>query len=524
MKTIFRIYFAVMALVLISCKPELEKQKPVVTTTEVSSVTDNAATCGGDAITDNGSFITNKGVCWSVNSHPTVADSISYDGQDEGNYTSRLKGLASNTTYYVRAYATNAGGTDYGSEKSFTTKTSLIATLQPSDIGASKAKCGGNITYYDGIAYSAKGVCWSTSHNPTLRDQHTDDGVGADGFYSYLTNLTPSTTYYIRAFVTCGTETSYGNEVSFTSMSGIVDLSIDKLFPQFSTMAIIQVNTLSIGGSEIIERGVCWSKLSGVSVSDSKATSQIGITDYTVVMSPLIPSTKYYARAYTITASDTYYSNEVSFTTNDDFNTIKDVQGNIYDIAVFGNKTWMIQNLRTTLYANGDSIPVLKSNDLWRFTNAGACCSYENLENNLQKNGRLYNWYAVTDPRKLAPVGWHVATYSDWDDLFKYATSHLGNSAYMLKAIASNSDWESTDLSARYIGFNIKTNNNTGFTALPSGYRYEWGNFYNLGITAFWWCGDGNQKSLKMMFNSESAELVSNLATFGCSIRCVKDN
>ena len=97
-----------------------------VTTSEVTEITSNSAICGGNVTTDNGSIVTAKGVCWSTNQNPTVEDNKTTDGSSVGNFTSNLSNLEPETKYYVRAYATNAAGTSYGEEFSFTTKAGNI--------------------------------------------------------------------------------------------------------------------------------------------------------------------------------------------------------------------------------------------------------------------------------------------------------------------------------------------------------------------------------------------------------------
>ncbi|MFZ4455481.1 MAG: FISUMP domain-containing protein [Bacteroidales bacterium] len=522
-----RIYLTVIFLIstlLLSCKPELEKQKPVVTTSAISAVTDNAATCGGDAITDNGSFITNKGVCWSVNSHPTVAENISNDGQDEGEYVSRITGLAPNTTYYVRAYATNEGGTDYGSERRFITKASLITTILPTQITSNRAKTGGDVKYYEGVVYSAKGVCWSTSHNPTLKDQHTDDGVGVGIFDSYLMNLMPSTTYYARAFITCGTETSYGNEVSFTTLSGIISYNPTKVLDVLATMANLSGEITDTGGTEIVERGICWSNNHQPTISD-KTSLAVTTNTYAALLCGLEPSTTYYARAYAKTNTSVVYADEVSFTTKDATNTVTDIDGNRYDVVTIGSLTWMVQNLRVTKYSNGDPIPNVQVGGEWNQLTSGAYCEIKNDKDYITKSGRLYNLQAVNDSRKVAPKGWHVASFEEWLNLLlNNARSNLGKAKNEFQAIAANSDWFLDNSNPNFVGYNLMDNNSMKFYAVQAGIL-QYG-FYNIGITAWW-------GSMGMRYNSDYNESfnlqsvysgVEHWRTDGCSIRCVKDN
>jgi hypothetical protein len=98
-----------------------EKTVPVLATIAVSNITTTSASCGGN-ITGGCKLVSVRGVCWSTTANPTTADSKTSDGTGQGSFTSSITGLTSNTTYYVRAYATNCVGTGYGSDISFTTQ------------------------------------------------------------------------------------------------------------------------------------------------------------------------------------------------------------------------------------------------------------------------------------------------------------------------------------------------------------------------------------------------------------------
>jgi hypothetical protein len=106
----------------------IDAGKPVVVTSAVSSITGNTASCGGNVTNEQGAAVTAKGVCWSTTAGPTITDSKTTDGTGTGTFTSSISSLSPNTTYYVRAYATNSNGTSYGSEVSFTTSAAVVPT------------------------------------------------------------------------------------------------------------------------------------------------------------------------------------------------------------------------------------------------------------------------------------------------------------------------------------------------------------------------------------------------------------
>jgi hypothetical protein len=220
-----------------------------LSTTAVSLIDNISALSGGNITNDGGAVITTRGVCWSTSPNPTITGSKTLDGTSTGAYSSSLSGLSPNTTYYVRAYATNAMDTAYGNEGTFTTTDipSLSTTAAPL-INSSSAVSGGNITSDRGAAITARGVCWSTSPNPTITDSKTNDGIGTGSYSSFLTGLSPSTTYYVRAYATNAVGTAYGNEISFTTMAvtGITrNSAVNKtsIYPNpFSETAIIEID------------------------------------------------------------------------------------------------------------------------------------------------------------------------------------------------------------------------------------------------------------------------------------------
>jgi uncharacterized protein (TIGR02145 family) len=207
-------------------------QIPTIKTTVISSITTTTAKSGGDVTLDGGATVTARGVCWSTVTNPTINDGITSDGTGLGSFTSFLGSLLPNTTYYVRAYATNSVGTAYGNEVSFKTSPILseLSTSSVSAITTSTAICGGNINSDGGATVTAKGVCWSTSSIPTTANSKSFDGTGTGSFTSSITGLSPSTTYYVRAYATNSVGTAYGNELSFTT-SAVVTSVVEVLNP-----------------------------------------------------------------------------------------------------------------------------------------------------------------------------------------------------------------------------------------------------------------------------------------------------
>ncbi len=193
---------------------------PTLTTDSVVSVTQTTAVSGGNISSDGGDTILDRGVCWSTDRYPSIVDSKTSDGSGSGEFTSSLTGLTCRTTYYLRAYATNSVGTAYGMEVTFTTSEPLPPSLTTNSVESvtlTSAVSGGNISSDGYATVYARGVCWSTEPNPTTADNKTTDGTGIGEFTSTLTNLSPGTTYHLRAYATNAAGTAYGEEVSFAT-------------------------------------------------------------------------------------------------------------------------------------------------------------------------------------------------------------------------------------------------------------------------------------------------------------------
>jgi hypothetical protein len=193
---------------------------PTVSTSSISSITISTASGGGSVTSDGGGSVTSRGICWSSStSSPTTSSSSASSGSGTGSFSSSLTGLTSNTTYYVRAYATNSAGTAYGSVVSFKTTVVYLPTISTSSISSvttSSATCGGSITSDGGGSVTNRGVCWSSSTaSPTLSSSYTSDGSGTGSFTSTLSGLSANTTYYVRAYATNSAGTAYGSAISF---------------------------------------------------------------------------------------------------------------------------------------------------------------------------------------------------------------------------------------------------------------------------------------------------------------------
>jgi hypothetical protein len=294
---------------------------PPVDTTAISVITMTTARSGGNVLKDGGAAVTARGVVWSTSPSPTIALSTkTSDGSGTGSFTSVLTGLTAGTTYYVRAYATNSLGTSYGPELGFTTlltpTTPTVNTTAVSAITDTTANSGGDIISDGEDPVTARGVVWDTSSDPTVAlETKTNDGSGSGSFTSSLTGLTPGTTYYARAYATNSVGTSYGSELTFTTLTT----------PTISTTSVSAIANAAAnsggiisadGGAAVTARGVVWDTSPSPTIVLSTRTSNgSGTGSFTSALTGLVPGTLYYVRAYATNSVGTSYGSELIFTT-----------------------------------------------------------------------------------------------------------------------------------------------------------------------------------------------------------------
>src|SRR4030066_2563083 len=156
--------------------------------------------------------------------------------------------------------------------------------------------------------------------------------------------------------------------------------------------------------------------------------------------------------------------------------TVTNIDGNVYHTVIIGTQVWMVENLKVTHYRNGDSIPNVSDGTEWGSLKTGAYCNYNNDPNNIDTYGRLYNWYVVIDRRKICPAGWHGPPFKDWG----FLEGDLGG-----VPIAGGKMKE--EGIAHWKSPNTGATNESGFTALPGGYRRFDGIFHYLGGYGYWW-------------------------------------
>ncbi len=212
-------------------------------------------------------------------------------------------------------------------------------------------------------------------------------------------------------------------------------------------------------------------------------------------------------------------------------NRVRDIDGNTYKTVRIGNQIWMAENLNVSHYRNGDPIPQVQDTVKWTNLTTGAWCYYENNAANGYVYGKLYNWYAVNDPRGLAPKGWHVPKDGDWTVLERFLgmsrndaekTGRRGSIGGKLKETGTM-HWRSPNGGAT---------NETGFTALAGGFRppkglISTGGFYFIGSLAYFWSSSENpdDHAWYRHLNAGDAGITRDLGhkRYGMSVRCVRN-
>jgi plastocyanin len=202
----------------------------------------------------------------------------------------------------------------YGCKKDKSVTLPVLSTTPITNITTVTATSGGDITSDGNGAIIARGVCWSTSVNPTTTDSKTADGDGIGQFGSNITGLTAGTIYYVRAYATNSAGTAYGDDVTFTTISQIATLTTTSVTSITSTTAVSGGNITSEGIAAVTARGVCWSTTANPTTTDSKTVDGDGIGQFVSNLTGLTDGTIYHVRAYATNSAGTAYGNEISFT------------------------------------------------------------------------------------------------------------------------------------------------------------------------------------------------------------------
>jgi uncharacterized protein (TIGR02145 family) len=503
---------------------------PVIVTAAVSEITQTTAQCGGTITSDGGATVTARGVCWSTDPAPTLANSNTSDGIGTGSFTSSIIGLTAGTLYYVRAYATNSVGTGYSDTQLFTT-----------------ASSSNTVTDIDGNVYQTVTIGTQVWMAENLKATHYRNGDA-------IPIVTDGATWI---GLTTGAYCHYGNDMNNVATYGRL----------YNWHAVVDSRSIAPPGWHVASDAE-WKQLEmylGMSQTGADQTGWRGTdeggklkeTGTTHWLSPNAGATnesgfsglpggyrylggQYYdVGSHAVFWSSTTAGSGFAWCRNlgsaysgvhrydggksDGFSvrcvkdpTVTDIDGNVYQTVTIGNQVWMAENLKVTHYRNGEAIPNVTDNDTWAGLTTGAYCEYDNDANNVATYGRLYNWYAASDIRNIAPAGWHVPSDIEWQTLVNY----LGGDAI--------AGWKMKESgTVHWSSPNTGATNECGFTALPGGYRGWYGIFADLGNYATYWTSTVISSTYawyrSMSYDNPEVSRYDSKKHYGFSLRCVKD-
>ena len=302
-------------------------------------------------------------------------------------------------------------------------------------------------------------------------------------------------------------------------------------------------NVIADGGYSVIARGVCWSTNPNPVFNGSHISCGDGLGSFSCELTGLEEGTTYYVRAYAVNSVGTAYGNQVSFTTNaapqpcPGAATVTDYDGNTYNTVQIGQQCWMKENMKTTHYSDGTSIP------LGNTTSYNVAYRYypNDSSSNVSAYGYLYNLKAVmrnsspssSNPsgvQGICPMGWHVPSDAEWTQLTDYVSNQSqyvcgSSSTYIAKALASTTGWISSTYNCA-VGNAPANNNATGFSAVPAGGCFR-GDFNDFGSRAYFWSaaqrGGNNAWCRNLRSDSSSVNSSRINKVDGFSVRCLRD-
>lgn len=523
----------ILATLLNSCEKEEPVKTPVVTTAEVSDITGISAVVGGEVIDDSGYEVTEYGVYWGTHHRPRMSGNKLELGSGTGKFNDTLTGLSENTYYYIKAYATNERGTSYGDKKRFITSPTYatVKTLPALYITSNSAYVRGSVTDDGGTDVKERGIYWSTEPEAEKTGEKFTIGSGEGDFADTLDGLSYQTEYYIKAFATNEKGTAYGDERSFTAL----DMPIVKTTPPedvTSSSAILGGDITDEGSSQVISYGIYLSTSPDAEETGQKREMGHGTGEFSSKITDITDNTTYFVKAYATNQEGTSYGAEYEFETWALESSVRDIGGNKYKTKVIGEQKWMAENLATTRFRDGSSIEYVgEEDDQWRTTSQPYYGVYEDEGDNQSTYGFLYNWYVIEDERCVCPEGWKVPSEEDWQELERY----LGMDDYEIERTELRGSDHGGKLKATgtvrdQTGFwrspNTLATNETGFTALPGGFRDQRGYSEQLHYIGNWWSSttaEADSAWIRYLFH-DSGQIGRFYfpKNMGLSIRCIK--
>ena len=308
----------------------------------------------------------------------------------------------------------------YTEEAYFTAAT--VTTSQAYDIEPDVATIDFVVSSDGGLDVTQKGLCWNTVPNPTIDDFHHSGGSSHT-----MTNLLPGTTYYARGYAINAIGLAYGNEIFFTTDSvNVPTLAVNGYANVSDTLVNVRINILDDGGAPMYAHGICWGYSPNPTVADNvvdEGTIHEGYFGSIDLLFPPALST-IYLRTFATNLSGTGYGTHLGLTTFSNGTPlftqgagVTDIDGNFYETVIINGQEWMAENLRTSKFANGDSIAVSIGSNDWSNIYEPKYCWYDHDSQYDTTFGKFYNKPTIVDSRNVCPTGWHLPSKYEWNIL-----------------------------------------------------------------------------------------------------------
>ncbi len=458
--------------------------------------------------------------------------------------------LKTRILYFLIALTLYNCSSDESDGQNIETSPPNIITKVVSDITETTAVGGSEISSVGNLNITERGVVYNTTGNPNIEGGlKIISSESSNNFNININELEPNTTYFIKSYIiTEGSTIYYGNEINFTTAELLTLPTVITLPLTYNKIYKLKAGAEIISDTPIRRKGVYF----GTSPNPTEMIDEYWAEGDFELSLGVELSTTYYVKAFAKNSAGIAYGDEVSFTTPDNIydlgDVITDFDNNSYSTIIVNGQEWMQSNLNVSHFNNGDVIPQVQDEYEWINTTSPAWCYYANETENGIEYGKLYNYYAVTDSRGLAPNGWRIPSLSDWESLIDFIDDLRGdghnkyfNAAGFMQE--GSSHWNQT---------NIIPTNISGFTALPGGYRgyASTGNgnvpvravFSNLNSFAHFWVSDNiddldiydnngeNLKglnaytvSIRSTSPSNTGEIYISNKINGYSVRCIKN-
>ena len=327
-----KLFFLIFLFVFYACELELERANPIdnleLTTGSVQEIGTFSCEVQGTITTNEFNGVDNYGHCWSLQNNPTINDASTSLGTYKGkkSFISNINNLAVNTSYYVRAYAVANDTILYAENINIETEWALdvplVQTGGANFITTSSATIQGEIVEQGMSSVTKYGLCWSTNTNPNINDNPIEQSGGGNitDFSENITNLSPNTTYYYKAYAENNQGLAYGPEKSFATTNGEPSVLTGSFSNLTTTTVTLEGEITGEGDAAITEYGHCWSTSSDPNINNSSISIGNNGSAGTIINSELTSlniGTTYYYKAYATNTFGTAYGEQNTFTTSD---------------------------------------------------------------------------------------------------------------------------------------------------------------------------------------------------------------